>query len=211
MTDLTLYGDARWESPWTFHVMVALDELGIRYKLEPLTFPISDDIKAQLRANAFVPLTPCLAHGNFWLTESAAISEYLAETFAPPAHPRIMPGSVQERARARQAMSCLRTSFMGLRNDRPTSSVFMRPVTNPLSEKGRKDADELIAIALAMIPEGRTTVCSEWSVADTDLSLMLMRLVANSDPVPQRLVDYCMAQWGRQSVRKYLAYIPTTH
>jgi glutathione S-transferase len=211
MSDLTLYGDARWESPWTFHAMVALDELGLKYKLEPLKFPIAEDIKTQLREHAYLPLTPCLVHRDFWLTESSAISEYLAETFAPPAYPRIMPASIEERARARQLMSSLRTSCMGLRADRSTASVFMRPVTNPLSEKGKKDADELIRLALAMIPEGRTTVCSEWSVADTDLALMLMRLVANSDPVPQRLVDYCMAQWGRQSVRKYLAYIPTSH
>ena len=38
-----------------------------------------------------------------------------------------------------------------------------------------------------------------------------MRLVANNDRVPQRLIDYSIAQWGRHSVRKYLAYIPTSH
>jgi glutathione S-transferase len=211
MSDLTLYGDASWQSPWVFHAMVALDELKLRYKLEALKFPIADEIKTQLRAHAYLPKTPCLAHGSFWLTESSAISEYLAETFAPPQYPRIMPTSVEERARARQVMSWLRTSLMGLREDRPTSSVFLRPVTTPLTEKGKKDADELIGIAEAMIPEGRTTLCTEWSMADVDLALMLTRLVANSDPMPQRLVDYAMAQWGRQSVRKYLAYIPTLH
>lgn len=211
MTDLTLYGDANWESPWVFHVMVALDELKLRYNLEPLKFPIANEIKTQLRAHAYLPKTPCLAHGSFWLTESSAISEYLAETFAPPTHPRIMPASIEERARARQVMSWLRTTFMGLREDRPTSSVFKRPVTNALSEKGKKDGEELIAIALQLIPEGRTTLFTDWSIADVDLALMLNRLVANSDPVPQRLIDYAMAQWGRQSVRKYLAYIPTSH
>jgi glutathione S-transferase len=208
---LKLYGDARWESPWVFHAMVALEELGLRYTLEPLRFPIADDIKAHLRANAYLPLTPCLAHGDFWVTESSAITEYLAETFPPPQYPRIMPSSAHERARARQVMSWLRTSLFALREDRPTSSVFLRPLTTPLTEKGRADAETLCATALQLIPEGRTSVCSEWSMADIDLALMLTRLIANSDPVPQRLLDYAMAQWGRTSVRKYLAHIPTMH
>ncbi len=209
--DLKLYGDARWESPWVFHVMVALEELGLKYTLEPLRFPIADDIKALMRSHAHLALTPCLVHGELWLTESSAISEYLAETFAPPQYPRIMPSAPAERARARQVMSWLRTSLFGLREDRPTSSVFLRPITTPLTEKGKADADFLSKTALQLIPEGRTTVCSEWSMADVDLALMLTRLIANSDPMPQRLVDYAMAQWGRTSIRKYLAHIPTMH
>ena len=62
-----------------------------------------------------------------------------------------------------------------------------------------------------IIPAGKDHMFSEWSIADADLALMLMRLVANSDRVPQRLIDYSIAQWGRHSVRKYLAYIPTSH
>jgi len=131
MADLTLYGDARWESPWSFHVMVALYELNVKYKLEPLKFPIADDIKAQLRANAYLPLTPCLVNGDFWLTESSAISEYLAETFAPPAHPRIMQATIEERARARQGMSALRTVYMGPPSQRLAASVFMRGAPGP--------------------------------------------------------------------------------
>jgi len=211
MSELTLYGDASWQSPWVFHVMVALDELGLKYKLDPLRFPIATEIKNELRLHALLGKTPCLVHGEYWLTESSAISEYLAETFAPPTYPRIMPATLEERARARQMMSWLRTSLMGLREDRPTSSVFMRPVTNPLGEKARQDAEELIRVAEQIIPKGQTHMFSEWSIADADLALMLMRLVANNDRVPQRLVDYAIAQWGRHSVRKYLAYIPTSH
>ena len=211
MSELTLYGDASWQSPWVFHVMVALDELKLKYKLDPLRFPIATEIKNELRLHALLGKTPCLAHGEMWLTESSAISEYLAETFAPPQYPRIMPASVEERARARQIMSWLRTSLFALRDDRPTSSVFMRPVSTPLSEKARQDAEELIRVAEQIIPAGKTHMFSEWCIADVDLALMLMRLIANSDRVPQRLIDYAIAQWGRHAVRKYLAYIPTSH
>jgi len=211
MSELTLYGDASWQSPWVFHAMVALEELNLKFKLDPLRFPIATEIKSQLRVHALLAKTPCLVHGEFWLTESAAISEYLSETFTPPAHPRILPATVEERARARQVMGWLRTSLFGLREDRPTSSVFMRPVTAPLSEKARQDAEELISVAEQLIPSGKTHMFSEWSIADADLALMLMRLDANNDRVPQRLIDYSIAQWGRHSVRKYLAYIPTSH
>lgn len=209
MPDLTLYGDANFESPWGFHVMVALDELGLPYKLVPLKFPIADDIRAELRGHAYLGKSPCLAHGDVWLTESSAISEFLAETYAPPAYPLIIPSDRVERARARQVMSWLRTSLAGLREDRPTSSVFKKPVTNPLSEKGRRDADELIRVATELVQPGRESIASTWSVADLDLSLMLMRLVANAEPtVPSRIADYARATWARPSVRKYLALVP---
>lgn len=209
MSDLTLYCDAKWESPWSFHAIVALNELGVPYRLVPVQSPISPEIRTTLRENATLGLTPCLAAGDFWLTESAAISEYLAEVYPTPAHPSLYPTDRHERARARQLMSWLRTSMMGLRGDRPTSSVFMRPVKNPLSDKGRADADELVRVAMQVIPHGATQLFAQWSIAEADFALMLMRLVANGDPVPQTVHDYTLAQWGRQSIRKFVGYIPT--
>jgi len=210
--NVTLYADAAWESPYVFHVMVALEELKLSYNLEPIRRPIAPEIQAQLRTHALLPFVPAVAHGDFWLTESSAISEYLAEQFPPPAHPRLMPDDLRERARARQVMSWLRTSLMGLRNDRPTTSVFMRPVTNPMSAQGRADADELVRVAGMLVTPGKRSIASEWCIADADLSLALMRLVGNDDAgVPKHLVDYATATWGRRSVLRYLACIPTTH
>jgi glutathione S-transferase len=211
MTELTLFADSTWQSPWAFHAMVALEELRVGYKLDPLPMPLSEGKRAELRSHALLGKVPCLVDGELWLTESSAISEYLADKFPPPAHPRILPADLGERARARQVMSWLRTGLFALREDRPTSSVFQRPVTKPLSEKARVDAAELIGVANQLITPGKESLFSEWSVADADLALALMRLVANSEPsVPQRVVDYALAQWGRASIRKFLGYIPTT-
>ncbi len=209
MSELKLFADADWESPWVFHAIVAIEELGLKYKLQPLRYPIAPEIKDELKQRGVLGKIPCFVHGDFWISESSAISEYLAEAFPPPKYARLMPESLEERARARQIMSWLRTSSTGLREDRPTASVFRRPVTNPLTEKGRKDAEDVIRIAEQMIPEGRLHMFRDWSIADVDLSLMLMRLIANSDPVPQRLIDYSLATWSRHSVRRYLANIPT--
>lgn len=210
--DLTLYADSSWQSPWVFHVMVALEELGLKYKLEAKKLPLSVDERMRIQEKAILGKVPCLAHGDFWITESAAITEYLAEQFAPPTYARILPADPRDRARARQVMSWLRTSLFALREDRPTTSVFQRPVNKPLSDKARADAAELVRIAEELIAPGKTTLFDTWSIADADLSLALMRLIANSDSsMTQRLIDYALAQWGRKSVRKYLAYIPTTH
>jgi glutathione S-transferase len=211
MADLTLYGESTWQSPWVFHVMVALEELGLRYKLETLPLPIGDEMRAVLEQRALIGKVPCLHHGAVWLTESVAISEYLAEVFPPPQHAVLIPTDTLERARARQVMSYLRTGLFALREERPTSSVFQRPVSKPLSDKARAEALDLVRVANAVVEPGRTTMASTWCVADADLALALMRLGANSDSVlPRRLLDYALAQWSRPSVRRYLAYIPTT-
>jgi glutathione S-transferase len=210
MSELTLYADSSWQSPWVFHVMVALEELGLRYKLEPMPLPIQAERKAEMQTKAIFAKVPLLVHDTFWLTESLAISEYLAERFPPPGHPRILPADPIERARARQLMSFLRTSLFALRDERPTSSVFQRPVTKPLSDRAKADALELVRVAARLIPTGRTSLFDEWCIADADFSLALMRLVASSDSLPHGLLNYALAQWGRTSIRKYLAYIPTT-
>jgi glutathione S-transferase len=75
-----------------------------------------------------------------------------------------------------------------------------------MSDKGKADAAELVRIAEALVAPGKPTMFGEYCIADTDLALALMRLVANQDPVPQPLVDYTRAQWSRESVQKYVTY-----
>jgi glutathione S-transferase len=211
MSDRVLYADANWMSPWVFHAVVALEELRFPYQLETLSLPMVPDQRTLLQRHALLGKVPCLRDADIWLTESSAISEYLAERYAPPEHPRILPVHFNERARVRQVMSWLRTSLMALREERPTSSVFSRPIQSAMSDKARADAAELIRVSEQLIAPGATSIASEWSIADADLALALMRLVANGDEVPQRIVDYALAQWGRPAVRKYLGMVPTPH
>ena len=96
-------------------------------------------------------------------------------------------------------MSWLRTSLIGLREDRPTSSVFRPPGHEAaLATRAEHDADELIRIAerADRDPAGRT-MFGEWCIADADLALMLMRLVANGDRRSRaRIVDYALRAVG---------------
>lgn len=201
---LTLYAETGWVSPWVFHVMTALEEKRLPYELELVPLPIPAETKARLRARALIGKVPVLAHGELWLTESLAISEYLAETFPAPGYPRLFPADLGERARARQLMSYLRTDLMALREARPTSSVFGARAAAPLGDRAAIQAAELVAITEHLLTPGRTSLFSDWSIADADLALALMRLVANGDPVPDAVRNYARAQWQRPSLRAFL-------
>jgi glutathione S-transferase len=229
MAEFILYGESTWQSPWVFHVMVALEELRVRYRLEIVPLPIPPGQRAELERRAVIGKVPVLVERavstfagvggpgevptmgeDVAISESLAISEYLAERCPPPDHPALLPIALADRARARQVMSFLRTSLLALREARPTSSVFQHPVQTPLDGAAKRDAAELVRVAEAVVPAGATCMFGAWSIADSDLALALMRLVANGDPVPQRLADYAAAQWGRSSVRRYLSYVPTS-
>jgi glutathione S-transferase len=207
---LTLYAESTWMSPWVFHTMVALEEKQLPYKVEVVSLPIPTSTRLMLQSKAVIGKVPTLAHGDTWISESLAISEYLAERFPAPDHPRLFPEDLAERARARQLMMYLRTSLFALREVRPTSSVFGRPNPQAMNEQAKAEAAELERIALALIGEGRTSLFDSWCIADADLGLALMRLVANQDAIDRRLVDYALAQLDRKSVRRFVAHLPTS-
>lgn len=190
--------------------MVAIEEKQLPYKLEVVTMPIAPEIGAGFAQKALLPRIPILVHGEHWISESLAISEYLAERFPFPANPRLFPADLVERARARQVMSWLRTTMRALREDRSTSGVFGRAEARPMSDKAKADAAELLGVAGALIAPGKKQMFSEWSIADADLALFLMRMIAANDPMPTHLVDYALAQWERRSVKRFLAHLPTT-
>mgnify|MGYP005610025943 CR=1 FL=1 len=208
--ELTLYADASWMSPWVFHAMVALEEKQLPYKLEVFSMPLTGEQRKRLQDRAVLGKVPALQHNELWITESLAISEYVAERFPFPTSPRIFPADLGQRARSRQVMLFLRTSLFALREDRPTSSVFGRPTNKVLSDKGKADADELLRLAATLVAPKATTMFDEYCIADSDLALCLMRLIANEDAVPAHLVDYALAQFDRRSVRRFIAHLPTT-
>ncbi len=217
MVTLTLYGESGWVSPWVFHAMVALAEKQLPYQLEVVPLPIPLAQRAEFEARAVVGRVPILVHGDVWISESLAISEYLAETFPTPGHPRLFPADLAQRARARQIMSMLRTSLFALREDRPTSTMFgpdqasRTRVAPPLSAQGTTDAAELLRIAGRLVLPGAQSMFAQWCIADADLGLALMRLVSNGDAVPAHLAEYAHAQWARPSAQTFLQRVGAHH
>lgn len=210
MSELTLYAESTWMSPWVFHAMVALEEKQLPYALEVVPQPTPPATRARLERHALVADVPILAHGETWIADSLAISEYLAERFPAPGHARLFPADLADRARARQLMMYLRGNLFALRDARPTSTVFGRPTPRPMPDQARAEAAELERIALALLPDDRPNLFGAWCIADCDLAVALMRLVANQDPLDRSLVQYATAQLDRRAVHRFVAHLPTS-
>jgi glutathione S-transferase len=117
---------------------------------------------------------------------------------------RLYPADPRDRARARQIQAWVRSDLMPIRDERPTFVVFNGARRPALSAAARDAAEQLFTAALTLL-DGRTdNLFGAWSIADVDLAMMLQRLIALGDPVPQRLVDYAAHQWRRPSVERWL-------
>jgi glutathione S-transferase len=200
---LTLHVDAFYISPYAMSAMVALEEKRLPYTLAPVAL----HERAQ-RAPGFPGRpgrVPVLQHGDFALSESSAICEYLAETFPFPDHPRIFPADLRERGVCREVQAWIRSDLMPIREERPTHTIWYAPATTPLSDAGLAAAEKLIRVASALVADDRTTLFADWCIADADLGLMLQRLHRSGHPLPAKLVAYAEAQWRRPSVARWNA------
>ena len=204
MEPLVLYVDDFWNSPYAFSVFVCLKEKGLSFSTREISLHELAQKTPEFQAKSVTGRVPVLEHGAFRLSESSAIVEYLEDVFPPPRYPAMLPAAPQERARARQIMAWIRSDLMPIREERATHTFFYKHPVQPLSPAGTAAAEKLIAAALAFIPDGRMSLFGEFTVADADLAMMLMRLVGNGDPVPSRLRSFVAAQWQRPSVREWV-------
>lgn len=202
---LTLWSDSDFFSPYVMSVYVALQEKGLPFTLKTVNLDQGEHLQAGWRGYAATRRVPLLEVDDFALSESSAITEYLDERFAPPEWERLYPHDQQKRALTRQIQAWLRSDLMPIREERPTSVIFAGEKKAPLTEAGRKSAAKLFDTASVLLAHGRPNLFGEWCLADTDLALMLNRLVFNGDDVPEQLADYAAFQWQRASVQRYVA------
>jgi glutathione S-transferase len=73
-----------------------------------------------------------------------------------------------------------------------------------LSPKAAAAAQILFDAAGEWLKPQTRNLFGDWCIADTDLALMINRLVLNGDQVPSRLVDYAEHQWQRPSVQTWV-------
>jgi glutathione S-transferase len=202
-SELILYGNTPITSPFVCTVFVALEEKGLPFEHRLLDLNKGDQHEPNFVQHSITNRVPTLQHGDFWLSESTAIGEYLEEAFPPPQYARLYPSDVRERARVRMAQGLLRSDFKDLREERSTETFLQGAAREALSPNARRSASRLCRIAEQLLA-GRNTIASEFSIGDVDLALMLARLVKNDDPVPQSLRNYVTLHFARPSVRKWL-------
>lgn len=202
---LKLYVDSQFTSPYAISAFVALREKGLDFELETVDLDAGKNKELSYTGKALTGRVPCLVHNDFMLTESSAITEYLDEMFPAPEHRALYPVLPQKRAIARQIQAWVRSDLGALREERSTYTVFYKRADQPLSPAAQAAADKLVHLAERVI-DG-PYLFGRWCIADTDLAIMLSRLVMNGDPVPQTLKDYVAHQWQRDSLQDWLKNI----
>ena len=203
--DLVLHGNAGWTSPYVFSVFVTLKEKGLPFEVKVVDLEKKEHHRPEYRDPSITGRVPALRHGDFWLAESSAIDEYLEEAFPPPQYPRLYPADSRERARVRMVQALVRSDFLPVRAERSTGTLFRGEVAKPLSAQAATAAERLLRIAGALVTKADDFIASHFTPADADLSLMLMRLLHNGDPVPAPLAAWTRAVWSRPSVKAWLA------
>ncbi len=203
MNDLTLYVDAQYASPWAMAIYVILNEKQLPFTLKTVDLTAGANHEADFVRRSLTHRVPTLTHGDFSLSESTAICEYLEEQF--PNTKRMLPADIHARARARQIQGFVRTDMAALRSERSTETIFFAPATTPLSADAQAAADKLVAFTEALLPQGADNLFGAWSIADTDLTVMLMRIINSGGKVPARIEAYAKKQWAHPAVKEWCA------
>jgi glutathione S-transferase len=183
---------------------VTLHEKRLPFDIRPLNLAARENHAVDYSIISLTRRVPALVHGDFSLSESSAISEYLEEQFPSPQYAAVYPRDVRDRARARQIQALLRSDFMPIRQERSTEFLFFEPTDKPLSQEAKASAEKLFAVADALLRKDAVNLFGAWCIADSDLALMLNRLVMNGDAVPEKLATYARQQWERNSVQLWI-------
>lgn len=201
---IVLHVEASWSSPWVAAAFVALREKAIPFTTSLSMLRRGVGLVEAMRERTLTGTAPVLQHGDFWLSESFAILEYLEETF--PQHP-VFPAHPHDRARARQLMIWIRYAHVALHEERPTERILYRAAAPPaaMSPAAQRAADALVTVATRLGLDGRGAAFGDrFGALDLDFAFSLQRLIAAGDPVPAPLRDYAAAVWARPSVREFV-------
>ncbi|RCS56987.1 glutathione transferase [Parvibium lacunae] len=202
---MKLYVDSDYSSPWAMTVFIALREKQRDFTLKTIDLEAGEQHQTPYATQSLTARVPMLVDGDFALTESTAIIEYLEERYPQPA---LYPSTVHERARARQIMAWIRTDLQVLRQERSTRVVFYQEtVAQPLSANAQAAADKLITVCQQLLGANQPHVFANWSLVDVELAVMLQRLCCNGDPLPEALAHYAQQQWQHPHVQAWLRLI----
>ncbi len=201
---LALYTDSRLISPYVMSVYVSLFEKGLAFELKKINLTTQENYQRSFSDISLSKRVPTLIHNGFYLSESSAISEYLEETFPAPQYSPLYPTERQAKAKARELQAWLRSDFMPIREERPTDVIFLQPSPAALSPAAQACAEQLFEAADRLLNVDSPYLFGEWCIADTDLAVMLSRLLSNGDEVPEKLSAYVQQQWQRAAVQSWV-------
>lgn len=198
---LVLYVDNDYSSPYALSAYAALEAKNLPYTLEPLDLRAGQNTTAQYARASLTSRIPTLVDGDFSLSESSAIAEYLEDAYGAPQYARVLPAQPQPRARARQIQAWLRSDLGALRAERPTTVIYADKNPRPLSAGASAAADKLLAAADSLIDARGGPLFGDWCIADIDLAVMLARVSINGDAVPDKIRKYVDTQFQHPAMQ----------
>jgi glutathione S-transferase len=201
---LTLYVEGYFTNVWDASCFVALTEKHLDFTTARALLRDGQGVPDALRTQAAIGRIPALQHGDFLLTESLAIAEYLEDAFPPPSYTQLLPGDPLRRARCRQVMAWLRSDLLALREERPWQ-LCVYPVTplSPMSAAASHDAAELVELVDWLDGHGEL---DEWNLSHADLAFALMRLARSGYPLSQPAQRLHDRNLDRASIRAYIEH-----
>src|ERR1700733_14362997 len=161
---MLLYADSKLTSPYAMSVFVALTEKKLPFEIRTLDLEAGANNDPDYARTSLTQRVPTLIDGDFALSESSAITEYLEHAYPDPA---IYPTDPRQLARARQIQAWLRSDIMAVRTERPTPTLFYRPapVPAPLSAAATISAQKLYAAAGELLGHGGEHLFDRWGIA----------------------------------------------
>ncbi len=203
---MILLGNSMWTSPYVVSCFVALREKQLPFEVQTVALEQGAQREPGFAKQSLTSRVPVLIDGDFAISESSAIIEYLEDVYPAPGHARVLPADPRSRARARQVMAWVRSDLLPLRNERSAEYVFYPhtelPPLAPLSPRGERAAQKLLSAAERLVPADGGPLFGAWCIADTDLAMMLQRLVKSSHDVPNRVQSYADARRSATAERR---------
>ena len=205
---ITLFVDGYFTSTWDAACYVTLIEKHLEFTTARALLRDGQGVPAALHEHTAIARIPAFQHGDFWLTESLAVVEYLEDAFPPPQHPSVFPSEPQQRGRMRQIMSWLRSDMVALRIERPWQCAIYAiqlPALSPAAERYATELCDLVA---------RLETSKElpsWTIAHAELAFALLRLVRGGREVPEIVQQFLDRELARPSVRSYLDHARPPH
>ncbi len=201
MEKINLFIDRFWISPYAFSSFVALTELKMPFHITEIALDRQENESEDYNRLSFTGRVPTLQIGDFSLSESSAIAEWLEDQRS--CRESLFPPDPREKAIARMVMAWLRSDLDHLRRERPTTTMFYEKAREPLSDQAKEDVARLMTFSGRIIAN-KTSIFRSWALVDAELSFMLHRLIINGEPVPQNIQRYAEENWRRPSVKSFV-------
>jgi len=98
--DFLLHVDVQFASPYAMSAFISLTEKALPFDIKTVDLNSAEILREEFARKSITRRVPTLVYGQFCLSESSAIAEYLEDAF-PNIGERLYPSDARQRARAR--------------------------------------------------------------------------------------------------------------